>query len=191
MKIKQEETFWGIITIVGSVLFILNSSVFILLGRVNSDEGWYLYASKLVYMGRLPYKDFAFTQTPLLPYIYGIPQIFFQSLYLGRVTSAFFSIVAFILSWVIAKNYGGKMAGGITALLGATFTYGIYAQSTIKTFSLTTLFFILAFFVFFVNFQSSINNKITFQINAVFLLFCQIISSMHFESSYLFPYLLH
>lgn len=65
-------------TIVGMVLFVAISIAYVIVGRINSDEGWYLYASKLVYGGELPYRDFAFTQTPLLPFIYGLPQILFS-----------------------------------------------------------------------------------------------------------------
>ncbi len=154
MQIKQEHPFWKVVVALGITLFFVNSVLFILLGQANADEGWYLYASKLVYSGQLPYQDFAFTQTPLLPYIYGIPQHFlFQSLYLGRVTSAVFSIIAFSLSLLTARDYGGKTAMGITSLLGGTFTFGIYFQSITKTYALTTFFFILAFFVLSSNYR--------------------------------------
>lgn len=157
MQIKQEQYFWKVIVTFGTMLFVLNSIIFIFLGQANADEGWYLYASKLVYAGQYPYRDFAFTQTPLLPYIYGIAQnLFFQSIYLGRITSVIFSTIAFILSLMIARNNGGKMASGITSLLGATFTYGIYFQSITKTYALTTFFFILALFFLSSNFKQSL-----------------------------------
>jgi hypothetical protein len=35
---------------------------------LNADEGFYLLASRLVADGLAPYRDFGFTQTPLLPY---------------------------------------------------------------------------------------------------------------------------
>lgn len=147
MQIRREQYPWKVIITFGIVLFFINSVMFILLGQANADEGWYLYASKLVYSGQYPYRDFAFTQTPLLPYVYGIAQnLFFQSIYLGRITSAIFSTIAFILSVIIAKKHGEEIASGITALLGATFTFGIYFQSITKTYALTTFFFILAFF---------------------------------------------
>ncbi len=37
----------------------------------NSDEGFYAYVSQEVMHGRVPYRDFAYTQTPLLPYLQG------------------------------------------------------------------------------------------------------------------------
>ena len=39
---------------------------------VNLDEGYYLTASRFVYQGKIVYRDFFYTQMPLLPYIYGL-----------------------------------------------------------------------------------------------------------------------
>ena len=38
-------------------------------GALNQDEGWYLYAAQLVGAGKLPYRDFFFTQGPALPIV--------------------------------------------------------------------------------------------------------------------------
>jgi hypothetical protein len=147
MKARTKNLLWNIVIGLGAVLFVVNSILFIRLGQVNTDEGWYLYASKLVYAGQLPYRDFAFTQTPLLPYIYGLAQrLFLPGITLGRVTSVAFSVAAFILALLIAANYGGKAASGLTAWLWATFSFGIYFQSITKTYALTTFFFLLTFF---------------------------------------------
>lgn len=139
--------FWKGATLFAFVVYLAFTFSFILLGKVNADEGWYLYASKLVYQGQLPYRDFAYTQTPLLPYVYGIVQeIFPPSIYVGRIVTSFFSFAALIFSVSLARKYSGEIAGAITALLWATFTYGIYYQSITKTYALTTLFFVLALF---------------------------------------------
>jgi hypothetical protein len=158
MRNEQEGKFWNAVIVSGITLFILISILFIFFGEANADEGWYLYASKLVFEGQHPYRDFAFTQTPLLPYIYGIAQtVFHPSMYLGRITSAILSTIAFIFSWIAAGNFGGKMARRITLLLGVTFTYGIYYQAIIKTYALTTLFLTLAFFVLSLNSRKDVN----------------------------------
>jgi hypothetical protein len=147
MRIEKDRHIWNIIIVSGITLFIIHSVLFVIFGRVNADEGWYLYAGRLVYAGQHPYQDFAFTQTPLLPYLYGIfEKIFSQGIYLGRGITAVFSLAAFLLSISMAGKHGGSAAGGITAMLGATFTYGIYFQSITKTYALTTFFFLLAFF---------------------------------------------
>ena len=41
-------------------------------GDLNQDEGWYLYAARLVSEGKVPYRDFAYPQAPLMPYIYAV-----------------------------------------------------------------------------------------------------------------------
>jgi hypothetical protein len=137
---------WTII--IGLVLFLVISVAYVIIGRVNSDEGWYLYTSKLVYGGAVPYQDFSFTQTPLLPYIYGLPQVLFSpGLYLGRVTSVLLTAISFLLSIVIANRLGGEKAAAATALIWATFTSGIYFLIIVKTYALTTLFFMLVFYI--------------------------------------------
>jgi hypothetical protein len=135
-------------TIIGLFLFVVISVLYVVLGRVNSDEGWYLYAGKLVYNGQLPYQDFAFTQTPLLPYVYGLPQVLLSpGLYLGRITSVLFSAIGLLLSLSIARRFGGEKAAAVACLIWASFDTGIYFQSIVKTYALTSLFFLLAFFI--------------------------------------------
>lgn len=41
-------------------------------GRMNADEGFYAVAARSVMEGKLPYRDFAYTQMPLLPYVNGL-----------------------------------------------------------------------------------------------------------------------
>jgi hypothetical protein len=62
-----------------SILTILTASVIYLFvggfyaerGMVNADEGFYAYASFAVMQGQVPYRDFAYTQMPVLPYLQG------------------------------------------------------------------------------------------------------------------------
>jgi hypothetical protein len=134
-------------TWVGVSLYALLSLAYIILGEANSDEGWYLYASKLVFSGALPYQDFAYTQMPLMPYIYGVIQVIRPSLILGRLCSLVFSLGTLAMCVVIAKRCAGKWAGGVTALLLAVFTFGIYFNAIVKTYSLLSFFFAATLFV--------------------------------------------
>jgi len=138
---------WQLATWGGTALYVLFSLIYLILGQANADEGWYLYASKLVFQGNVPYRDFAYTQMPLLPYIYGLPQLVSPSLYLGRVTSMLFSLTAFLLCILLARRYAGRMGAGLTALLLGSFTYGIYFATIIKTYALLALLFSLTFLV--------------------------------------------
>ena len=40
------------------------------MGGLNQDEGWYLYAANLVAEGKMLYRDFFYTQGPLMPIVY-------------------------------------------------------------------------------------------------------------------------
>ena len=41
-------------------------------GPLNQDEGWYLLAAQNLSRGMMPYRDFLYTQGPVLPWVYGI-----------------------------------------------------------------------------------------------------------------------
>lgn len=139
---------WRIATIGGIALYLVFSFTYLFLGQPNADEGWYLYASKLAFEGNIPYRDFAYTQMPLLPYVYGLPQIILPpSIYLGRAISVALSITNLFLCISLARRYAGERAAGLAALLFCSFTYGIYFMSIVKTYALLSLLFTLTFFV--------------------------------------------
>ena len=53
-------------------VFLAGANLF--LGEPNQDEGWYLYAARLVSQGQKPYVDFASTQGPVMPFVYSLAQ---------------------------------------------------------------------------------------------------------------------
>lgn len=68
--------FWATVRLTGpylivAVVFAVAAAVLVLRGMCNADEGFYALASRLVYAGQLPYRDFAYTQAPLFPYLQG------------------------------------------------------------------------------------------------------------------------
>jgi len=140
---------------IGIALYVLGSLAYLFLGQVNGDEGWYLYTSKLILQGALPYRDIAYTQMPLTAYVYGVLQIVFPSIYLGRLTSIVISLGTLLMGIVVARRYAGARAGGIAALLFAAFVYGIYFNSIVKTYALLSFFFTATLFVFSSNLQDT------------------------------------
>ena len=134
-------------TQIGFILYGIASLIFLEMGQVNGDEGWYLYGSKLAMQGQLPYRDFAYTQMPLLPYIYGVIQIVYPSLWWGRLTSIVISLGIFVLGVVAARRVAGTRAGAITALFLAAFTFGIYFNTIVKTYALLSFFFVATLWV--------------------------------------------
>lgn len=115
---------------------------------VNLDEGWYLWAGQEVYQGRLLYRDFAYTQTPLLPYVYGAVQaVFGSSLYLGRVVTALFGLAAAVLSMATARRLAGPWAGLFTVLLLASTLLAVTAFTFTATYGLAAALLAAAFYL--------------------------------------------
>ena len=134
-----------------SALAVVEVCVFTLFGSVNRDEGWYLYASRLVYQGKLPYRDFAYFQPPVLPYIYGLPQwLFGPSLLVGRMTSLALVLATIVLLVRTARVLAGPSAVNwalVLVCLNPTLMYfGTLARSeAITTFLCSAA--LLSFFV--------------------------------------------
>ncbi len=112
---------WGFVCV--ALILVAELGFLVLYRQVNLDEGWYLWASKLVYEGKLLYRDFAYTQTPLLPYVYGLGQLVVgEGLYQGRVLTALFALLAIGLSAATAARLAGRTAALVTlALISASF----------------------------------------------------------------------
>jgi hypothetical protein len=156
---------WQLVTVGAFALYLVLALVHVLAGRLNADEGWYLYAAQLVFKGDIPYRDFAYTQTPLLPYVYGLPQLLFQpSIYLGRATSLLLAVTTFALCVLLAKTHADKMAAGLTGLFLATFTYGIYFSVIVKTYALLSFLFTLTFLVL----SSRLTDRVKYPLAVVF-----------------------
>jgi len=150
-----------------SIYFVLGI-FYILFGGVNNDEGWYLYASKLVYAGKIPYIDFSYTQPPLLPFIYGIPQLLFgPSLYVGRLTSLFFGLTASIFASKVAEKNWGKLAGTITLALICCNPFAVYFFTLVKTYALTS--FLMALSLFFLVGNSGVRNPTRSMLSIFFM----------------------
>lgn len=115
---------------------------------VNLDEGWYLWAAKEVFSGRRLYGDFAYTQTPLLPYIYGLAQLLLgQGLLAGRALTAAFGFAAAVLSAATARRIAGPWAGVGALLFLLTTFLAITAYGYTATYGLTSLLLAAAFYL--------------------------------------------
>ena len=133
--------------------WLVSSLHFVRAGRLNHDEGWYLYASRLVLDGELPYRDFAFFQAPLLPYVYGLAQQTLGSgidstIEAGRLTSWLLGSATIALGARLSFERGGRPGAllflaiaPITPLLLWTFT--TTRTETLNAFLLMTSAFLL------------------------------------------------
>ncbi len=130
-----------------AVLLAAQLAVLIFVRRINLDEGWYLWAGKLVYSGKLLYADFAYTQTPLLPYIYGAAQ---QILGDGLLAGRLFTVVLALAGWGLCAATAWRLRGPwagvlVLALLSVSpFVAGLFSYTA--TYALTTLLLAAAFY---------------------------------------------
>ncbi len=125
----------------GGAVALLGANLF--LGNLNQDEGWYLYAARLVAEGQWPYRDFAFTQTPLLPLLYAWiqPAIEAWGLGAGRAFTALLGLTAALCAAALAARLAPPGRSTAAALISFVLimvnVYQSYYFTIVKTYSLT------------------------------------------------------
>ena len=145
--------------LVAAILFELLFLLFF--RRVNLDEGWYLGAAKLVYAGKVLYQDFAYTQTPLLPYVYGLfGQLFGIGLYQGRALTVLLALGAWLLSAATAQRLAGQRAGLLCLALLATSCFAATQYSYTATYALTACLIAAALYVSLLSWRDSTRNVV-------------------------------
>ncbi|MDI6774249.1 MAG: hypothetical protein QME60_02475 [Verrucomicrobiota bacterium] len=116
------------------------------LGDLNQDEGWYLYAARLVWQGKLPYVDFASTQGPVMPFAYALAQPLIGGLGVagGRLFTAVLGFsVALCAAWLARRMVPSARRGvvGLMAfILAGINVYQCYFCAIVKTYALAGFF---------------------------------------------------
>lgn len=140
--INDRERNWivGSIFVFAAVMGIVHIS----LGRITGDEGWYLHSARLVVNGKLPYRDFFFTQAPILPYVYGaILKVVGESYYTGRMISFVFLMAGMGLMLKVCRKLSGPVGESVAAALVGLNLFVIMQGCSVMTPALT-MFLILA-----------------------------------------------
>lgn len=113
-------------------------------GNLNQDEGWYLYAARQVAEGRMPYRDFFFTQGPMLPYVYGVlsPVWSWGGVLGGRIFTAVLGLLGCVFAAGLARRSvpspRAAEAGVIAFALTACNLYHVYFTTIPKTYALAS-----------------------------------------------------
>lgn len=130
---------------VAAFMMVVLGAANILLGDLNQDEGWYLYAALRVAEGWLPYRDFAFTQGPMLPLTYGLfaPLIEIGGVGAGRIITWLLGAASVVLAWRCAQRLGGRAAGVMALALAGVNVYQSYFTAVVKTYSLCAFFLMI------------------------------------------------
>ena len=120
-------------------------------GDLNQDEGWYLYASRLVSEGRFPYRDFFFTQGPTLPFVYGWAYSLWSEAGVlgGRIFTACIGFLSALMAgWLAARSVARDRApaAGVAAFaMCACNLYHVYFTVIPKTYALASLLLTASF----------------------------------------------
>ncbi len=143
---------WRLLT---AVLVLVVAGLALWWGSVNQDEGWYLYAAQMVRDGRMPYRDFFFTQGPALPIVYSAlapiwgPESPLHGLLGGRVVTLGLGMLATLAACALARRLvtpAQRSAAGLAifALLAGNI-YHVYFTTIPKTYALGSLFLVNGF----------------------------------------------
>lgn len=131
-------------------LFLAATSIWF--GSLNQDEGWYLYAANMTSEGYLPYLDFAFTQGPVMPYVYSAFSAIWKEYGLlgGRLFTCALSLLSIVMFAATAALLAGRKRAAIAflavfILLGNN-VFHVYYTAIPKTYALTALFVSFALF---------------------------------------------
>jgi len=116
------------------------------MGELNQDEGWYLYAAKQMTEGLKPYRDFAFTQPPMMPLVYSWAYNWVGQFGLlgGRLVTWLFGALGMLSAVWLAMRTGPRKAqrltAGLTFILIAMNLYQSYFTTVVKTYALSGMF---------------------------------------------------
>ena len=133
--------------------FVVLAFAAVWLGALNQDEGWYLYAARLVSEGKTPYRDFFYTQAPVMPVVYaaftfvwnafGLLGARILTIVFGALGLAFFCALA---ARLVAPGRRALAALAVFLLLGSNL-YHLYYVAIPKTYALASLFVAVGFFL--------------------------------------------
>lgn len=133
----------------GTVLLLLLAlalgAAALVFAPLNQDEGWYLAAARRVADGELPYRDFAFTQGPLLPFVYqaALPLVERFGLAGARGFTGLLALLTLGATLDTAGRGTGQTRGLCAAALAAALlglnTFQAQYATTVKTYALAGL----------------------------------------------------
>lgn len=128
------------------VSWLVLSGLNLWMGELNQDEGWYLYAAKQMAAGLQPYRDFAFTQPPMLPLVYSWVYGWVASFGLagGRAVTWVFGTLGMLSAVWLAMRTGPRriqrLTGGLCFIFISMNLYQLYFTTIVKTYALSSMF---------------------------------------------------
>ena len=146
---KRGWIYWGLA--IGAFVVLGAASAW--MGSLNQDEGWYLYAAQMVADGAVPYRDFFYTQGPLLPLVYSAFAWVWRDWGLlgARVFTLAIGAAGLLFAVALARRLVREdlkpMAGLAIFLLLGSNLYHLYYLTIPKTYALAALFVTMGFYL--------------------------------------------
>ncbi len=145
-QLKGQREWWWLLF----ALYLALSAVFVYYGKVARDEGWYLYAGWAVRQGQMPYRDFPYFQSPLLPYVYSVVTATAgQALNLGRAFSWLAGAIAVFLTVRLARRQAGNLAAGLVGICFISSSYALFHLTYVSNLALSSCLAVLAMYCLF------------------------------------------
>jgi len=145
---------WSLWMALPAALFLYAFALFF--GNLNQDEGWYLIAAQRVSHGAMPYRDFFFTQGPVMPYVYGALEWLWapSGVFGGRLLTVFFGILSCIATGFLARCAVSRDRAFAATVMGAALSgcniYHVYFTTIPKTYALASSLIMIGYlFLFF------------------------------------------
>ena len=141
----------AVLWVLGLVVAVVLIGANLFLGDLNQDEGWYLYAARLVSEGNLPYVDFATTQGPVMPFVYAAaqPVVDRWGMAGGRMFTAVLGFAGALSGAWLASRSAARSVRSVAALtaflLISINVYHSYFTTIVKTYALAGLLLVLGF----------------------------------------------
>lgn len=139
--------------ILSTLAFVVLAAAAVWYGGLNQDEGWYLYAARMVEAGKMPYRDFAYTQGPLLPIVYSVFCGAWERFGLlgGRLVTLAIGLTGLLFAAALARLLaadGRKGPAGVIAFtMLACNLYHVYYLTIPKTYALASFFLLTGFYL--------------------------------------------
>lgn len=121
----------------------------IFFGALNVDEGFYSLAARSAMEGKIPYRDFAYAQLPLLPYVNGpLLSVVGHGLFAQRLVNGLWAVLALALAAYLVGRRTHPLLGIFLALTFSTTPAWLYFVHLGKTYSFTGFAVMLATWAF-------------------------------------------
>lgn len=114
-------------------------------GKLNADEGLYCLSAKMAVEGRLPYRDFAYSQMPVLCYVNGLAMKIVGFGYLEqRMVNAVWGVLTLVAALYVGLLVGSWYSAIVAAWVTAASLSWVHFVCMGKTYAATGLFLMLA-----------------------------------------------